>query len=257
VRIVSWNCNGGFRNKRDKICELGADILIVQECENPDQSSAKHYKSSASNYLWIGQSKNKGIGVFARKGLTLQKLDWDKSYSISFNNDLPDISWKTTDLKLFLPFQVNDYLFIAVWTKGSDNEVFSYIGQVWKFLKIHRSDLTHQKVIMIGDFNSNVIWDKQDRWWNHSDVVRELSALKIESLYHAFFNEQQGEETQPTFYMHRKEHKPYHIDYAFCSHEVLQNSSIQIGDAIDWAGLSDHMPLIIDIKEHQSLSTLG
>lgn len=247
--MVSWNCNGGFRKKRDKICDLKADILIVQECESPDQSSDEDYKSWASNYLWIGQSKNKGIGVFAREGLALQHLQWEKSYSLFFNNDLPDIVWQTKDLKLFLPFEVNDYLFIAVWTKGSDKEVFGYIGQVWKFLQIHRADLMNRKVIMMGDFNSNAIWDKLDRWWNHSDVVRELSDIKIESLYHVLFNEQQGEETRPTFYMHRKEKRPYHIDYAFCSHELLQKSSLQIGNATDWIELSDHMPLIIDIEE--------
>jgi len=126
--------------------------------------------------------------------------------------------------------------------------VFSYIGQVWKFLQIHKSDLVGKKVIIIGDFNSNIIWDKLDRWWNHSDVVRELAAIKIESLYHKFFNEQQGAETRPTFYMHRKTHKPYHIDYAFCSSEFLQNSEIQIGEVNDWIKLSDHMPLIIDLK---------
>jgi hypothetical protein len=31
-------------------------------------------------------------------------------------------------------------------------------------------------------------------------VVKELSQMDIESLYHKFTKEQQGKETQPTFY---------------------------------------------------------
>lgn len=249
MKIVSWNCNGGLRNKVDYLNKLNADLLIIQECEDPAQSSNKDYQKWASNHLWLGLSKHRGIGVFARDGLLLKKLNWDRSFKISFSKHSHDVSWKTSDLKLFLPFEVEGYLIIAVWTKGSNKEVFSYIGQFWKFLQIHRYDIADRNVIISGDFNSNVHWEKSDRWWNHSDVVRELAELKIHSLYHTFFDEDQGCETQPTFYMQRKLPKPYHIDYAFCSSGLLGNSAIEIGKAAEWLKVSDHMPLIMDIKD--------
>lgn len=37
MRIVSWNCNGKFREKYRYLLKLQADILVIQECENPSE----------------------------------------------------------------------------------------------------------------------------------------------------------------------------------------------------------------------------
>ena len=43
MRIVTWNCNGAFRKKysRLKIDDKYPDILVIQECENPELSKDK------------------------------------------------------------------------------------------------------------------------------------------------------------------------------------------------------------------------
>ena len=64
MKIISWNCNGAFRKKYILLDSFNADILIIQECENPIESKDSEYKNWASNFLWIGDSKNQGIGVF-------------------------------------------------------------------------------------------------------------------------------------------------------------------------------------------------
>jgi exonuclease III len=61
MKIVSWNCNGAFRKKFEIIQSLAPDIMVIQECEDPEQSSDKQYKSWANNFLWLGANKNKGI----------------------------------------------------------------------------------------------------------------------------------------------------------------------------------------------------
>jgi endonuclease/exonuclease/phosphatase family metal-dependent hydrolase len=110
-------------------------------------------------------------------------------------------------------------------------------------LQINKGNL--QNAIIAGDFNSNVIWDQWDRWWNHSDVVLELEEIGIQSLYHKNSSELQGSETQPTFFLHRNVLKPYHIDYCFAATYFLEKlSSIEVGSFEDWNHLSDHTPII-------------
>ncbi|MEN9538973.1 MAG: hypothetical protein RLZZ126_1208 [Pseudomonadota bacterium] len=112
---------------------------------------------------------------------------------------------------------------------------------------LHRADLSRPETLILGDLNSNVIWDKPDRWWNHSDVVEELHDAGLKSIYHHQTNEREGKETVPTFFLQRNEQKAYHIDYAFASDDCLTRCSISIGDKSKWLHLSDHMPLCVDI----------
>jgi len=44
MRIITWNCNGAFRKKFEPLMAFKADIIIVQECENPLDSGDNHYK---------------------------------------------------------------------------------------------------------------------------------------------------------------------------------------------------------------------
>lgn len=235
MKIVTWNCNGALRKKFHRLDEFNADILIVQECENPVESRNLDYINWAENHLWIGDSKNKGIGVFAKKHIKLTQLNWPNIY-------------KDHTVKHFLPFLADDKdTFLSVWTHQNNSPNFGYIGQLWKYIQTNKDKL--ENATIIGDFNSNKIWDEWDRWWNHSDVVKELSEIGLESLYHKFMNEEQGKETKPTFYLQRKLEKPYHIDFCFAPKKFSDNLlNLVVGNFEDWKEFSDHNPLFIEIK---------
>ncbi len=247
MRIVSWNCNGALRNKLSQLDALNADVLIIQECEDPAHSTS-HYREWAGAYLWKGSSKHKGIGVFPKNGNTVCGLEWHGSFSMpALVGTSAATSWTTASLELFLPFKLNgDQTILSVWTKGDDRRVFSYIGQLWKYLCIHLADLSNSKSIVLGDFNSNAIWDKPDRWWNHSDVVTQLANAGLQSLYHGQSALAQGQETTPTLFLQRNRNKPYHVDYVFASDDILQKSHLEIGRPEEWLHCSDHMPLWVD-----------
>ncbi len=235
MKIIAWNCNGALRKKYESLLDYNAYIHIIQECENPALSKDKKYMDWASNYLWIGDTKNKGVGVFVKHGIKLSKLDWSNAY-------------KDHTVKHFLPCRINDtFNLLAVWTHQNSSPNFGYIGQFWKYLQINKENF--KNIIIAGDFNSNVIWDEWDRWWNHSDVIRELGEINIESLYHKVKKEKQGKESQATFYHQRNLKKPYHIDYCFASKEHSNKiESYDIEPFEKRKHVSDHSPIIMIIK---------
>ncbi len=233
MKIVTWNCNGAFRKKFDCLLQYQADIYIIQECENPLEAKHSKYLAWANNYLWIGDTKNKGLGVFANPETKLEELNWTNN----FNNH---------SVKYFLPCKINnDFDLLAVWTHRNNSPNFGYIGQLWKYLQVNKNKLNG--ALIAGDFNSNAIWDEWDRWWNHSDVVNELKEFGIESIYHKLTGEQHGKESNPTLYFQKNLSRPYHIDYIFGGSKFTAGiKKFEIGQAEDWLKLSDHMPLFYE-----------
>jgi hypothetical protein len=134
--------------------------------------------------------------------------------------------------------------FSAVWAHKNNSPNFGYIGQLWEYLQINKTEL--KESIIIGNFKSNKIWDQWDRWWNHTDVVKELYDLGLQSLYHINHNEQQGKESKPTFFHQRKLNKPYYIDYCFAPNIIVNKLlKFNLGDTLEWIEFSDHIPLIL------------
>lgn len=235
MKIITWNCNGALRKKFEYLLDYEADIHVIQECENPVETKHTAYKNWAENHLWIGDTKNKGIGIFANNSIQLDKLNWSDNY-------------EGQKVKHFLPCRINHaFDLLAVWTHKNNAPTFGYIGQLWKYLQVNKSNFN--KSIILGDFNSNIFWDKRSRWWNHSDVVREFKEIGIESLYHKYWNEEQGQETRHTLFLQKNLEKPYHIDYVFGSVDFQKGlKRMEVGGVKQWLMISDHMPIICEFE---------
>ena len=232
MKIVTWNCNRAFRKKLHRVSDLGADLLVIQECENPAKLGREYdqYREWAGDYLWHGANQNMGLGIFPKNGTHIKRLNW------------PD-----DGLQFFLPCRANDaFNLVGVWTK--DAETHAYIGQLWKYLQINKGKLAASNSVICGDFNSNAFWDRKGRDWNHSDVVHELTQIGIVSHYHHYHGLDHGHEDQPTMFLLKNPEKPYHLDYAFTSRELIPESGeFLIGEPDKWKSLSDHMPLTFTV----------
>ncbi len=234
MKIITWNCNMVFRKKAKYILAYKPDILIVPECENQERLKFAEGLQIPSDIIWYGKNQHKGIGIFSFNDYKLKLLD---CHNPDFKNILP-IS--VTDGK-------TDFILFAIWANNPEDKDGAYVTQIWKALKYYENLLSENKTILIGDFNSNTIWDKPRREGNHSTVVAKLESKKIYSTYHQFYNQEQGKEEHPTLFMYRHKDKPYHIDYCFASIDFIQNlKSVEIGKYEDWSIYSDHKPLIVE-----------
>lgn len=223
MKIVSWNCCGKFREKYKFLTDLDADIYVVQECENPEKYK-EVFESFNINYIWSGENENKGLGVFIKKNIYFCKNDW-KSYC----------------LRNFISLKINgSFDLLCVWA------CHPYIEEYYIYQCIN-IDYYSEKMIIIGDFNSNTKWDKKHGNRNHSAVVSQLKEKNIISAYHFMTNEQQGSEIQNTFFQYRHLDKGHHIDYCFLNADYIKD--FQILDKKKWISYSDHIPILIEIHD--------
>jgi exonuclease III len=236
MKLISWNCQGAFRKKADVILLQNPDILIVQECEHPDKLIFNPETKKPTDFLWFGENKHKGLGIFSYGDYKIELLAEHNS-----------------EIKIIAPISVFggklDFTLFAIWANNPQDKNNQYVEQVWKAINLYENLLENENVILTGDFNSNTIWDRKRRIGNHSDVVEKLEEKNIESIYHKLFNQKQGDENQPTFFLQRNINKPYHIDYCFASKNLIEKiEDFEIGEHNNWINHSDHAPIIAKFK---------
>lgn len=119
MKIISWNCNGKFREKFKDIIEEDADIYVIQECEDPVKAKNDEYKEFAGdNYFWTGNSKDKGLGIFAKEDVALEKI-----------SDLNE-----EDFSNFIALKVNDsFNLLGVWAMPP------YVEMIHDFFDVNKS----------------------------------------------------------------------------------------------------------------------
>ncbi len=222
-----------FRKKADLILAQKPDILIVPECEHPDKLLFNADTKRPTDTLWFGKNQNKGLAIFSYSDFRFEVLEEHNQ-----------------DFQMIIPISVTggsfDFILFAIWANNPKDPDGQYVEQVWKAIHHYDNLLTTKQAVLVGDFNSNTIWDRKYRAGNHSNVVKYLEDKNIFSSYHLYHKQAQGKEQHPTLYMYRHKDKPYHIDYCFVSASLAKKlKSVEIGDYDFWIQYSDHVPVIV------------
>ena len=234
MKIISWNCNMAFRKKAAFILALKPDILIIIECEHPDNLLFAAGTPKPVDSLWFGKNKHKGLAIFSYSNYRFRILE---NHNEEFKMIIPiEVTGEHFNFNLFL-----------IWAYNPNDKDGRYITQIWKAINHYDEMLANKPTMFIGDFNSNTIWDHEKyRLGSHSSVVKLLENKAIFSTYHIYHKQAQGTEEHPTFYLYRHKNKPYHIDYCFVSAGLLKKlQSVVIGEYGYWTKYSDHVPIII------------
>ena len=222
-----------FRKKAGFILTHKPDILVVPECEHPDKLLFPAGTPKPMDSLWFGKNQHKGLAIFSYSNYRFSVLD--------DHNE---------DFKMIIPVSVTggqfDFTLFAIWANNPDDPDGQYVTQVWKAIHHYGTLLRGTRTLLIGDFNSNTIWDRKHRASNHSNVVKLLEDKGILSTYHLYYKQAQGTEEHPTLYMYRHKDKPYHIDYCFVSADMAGRlQSVEVGDFDFWTKHSDHVPVVV------------
>ena len=126
---------------------------------------------------------------------------------------------------------------------------------------------------MCGDFNSNSVFDDEHTYVythrdkdgynkHHTNLDRKLNDLYgLYSVYHNVSGEENGKETQFTFFQARHLNEAFHLDYVYANKKIIGNTTLtkngeklnedshntfEILDFWHWVCLSDHLPLVFE-----------
>lgn len=134
----------------------------------------------------------------------------------------------------------------AVWTAKTDSPKAAF-RQAHEGIDRHKAWILRCPTMIMGDFNANASF--QGTHWK--ELMDRIESLGLVSAYHHFFNEAFGAETRPTYFHRSKQgagSRDPQLDYCFVpSSWASHTDSVKVGAYQDWQGVSDHVPLIVDI----------
>lgn len=225
MKVISWNCNQNFKTKYHAIACYDADILVLQECELLPEDFLPKY-----NNHWLGLNKNKGMSVFSK-----------------IQNKISDIY---CDKYIYaLPIEFVDFNLLAVWSFNHRAEKFGVdkSGYLIEAINYYKEWLdSKSKGLILGDFNHSSVWDKKMLPINtFFNLEEQLNKSNFHSIYHKYFFELNGTESNPTLYWRKnKEHK-YHIDYMFS--KGFETKDFFLSSFDETIEHSDHMFLVASL----------
>lgn len=226
MRVATWNCCGKFRQKAQHVASLKPDILAVQEVEalGAAPKFSGDFQPTFSHRAVL-RPLRKSIGMFSYTDTSLEALcvmSGVRCYRARHHEH---------------QFQV-----MAVWTSVSAKGTQDY-HQLHEALDHHDGWIRQMPTIVLGDFNQSACY----KGWPTLQTL--LDGLGLASAYHNFFHEDFGKETRPTHFHHGKEEKPFHLDYCFLPKEwIPMIDRVEVGTYSEWGQISDHVPLIVDLK---------
>ena len=232
MKLVSWNCKKGLNSKEKykKLIELSPEIAVIQESFHPREfkDDFKYHDS-----IWVGENKDKGLGVSV--------LSFSKDYQISMLVEEVKYEW-------IFPIRVSgkeNFTILAVWTKRMSGS--SYGKVLHTALQEYANFMNNGPVIIVGDFNLDKRVSSSYRGIGYKPIIDLFNSFKLTSCYHHFNKEEFGSESSATYYHYGKSDRPFHLDYCLVSREILQvTQQFYIGGADEYAGFSDHLPLVLE-----------
>ena len=222
MKIISYNIHHCTQEKVDSVLRMQADIYILPEMSHPQKLRIPNGFMA----YWRGNIETKGLGIVFRKDLECYVPDW------TVNSQC-----------YFLPLIAEKKLIIGAWpTKRPSNEPKGYPQIALDGLAEYASRFEAYPTLIAGDFNLYNGQQDETEMYSLKKVVSFLRQYGMTSIYHYWYGEEMGKESQATYYHQFKKDQQFFLDYTF--------SNIPVKDYIlfDWnPRFSDHVAQCIEI----------
>lgn len=238
--------------KLDIVLErLHSDVLVLCECADAATLSNKYSGPAPwTSMAWAGKVPDPPKNP--DKGLAVMTFG---DYRIAAERPVaPVMEWVVlADIVGPVTFSL-----IAIWAmnhRASNIKAFPQSNpQPVAALNTYWTD-DSGPTVLAGDFNHNVSWDSGMAFAKqHARTLDAAKRADLVSAYHHHFSEPQGAETIPTLHWRGAGQKTFHIDYASIPAKWLPRlQAVTPGDKKDWidSGMSDHVPLVVDLADHE------
>ncbi len=217
IRIVTWNCcHRPDAASHPEVKKLQPDVLVLQEAQTGVAGA------------WCAVLPDRGIAVEERRGFRVEPIA-----------DLPMLA----ALLVRVRCEAISFPVLGVWAQKKP----AYTANVERALDAALEKVRGEELVIAGDFNAMVTPRYPLESRQALALFRRLEQLGLKSVWHAARNRTHGEDEEPTYFHRRSREAPFHIDYCFVP-KPWRVVSAEIGDAETWGGLSDHLPLIVDLE---------
>lgn len=227
LRLAAWNCAGRFHKKARILDAHAPDILVLSETPEDCVSNL----GGGASGVWAGAHPGYGLAVLGMNGWKIEKVDI------------------VVEEQIFLPVRASrgpeEQFLIGVCVKKDGD----YVGPTFRALTTLSPFISEAGAILAGDFNQSVKFDLRrspDRHFRR--VLNLMDRLGLVSAWHHRLNENFGLEETPTYFHQWRENNAFHIDYVFVP-DRIGISAVTLGTYEEFvaAGVSDHVPLIVDL----------
>ncbi|WP_068269120.1 hypothetical protein [Aldersonia kunmingensis] len=236
-----------LHRKTHLLAALEPTIAVLPESSSSAQTKSALEAIGATSVAWIGGNPNKGLSVAAFG-------DWQLRIDGSYD---PGYQW-------VMPVHVTGPAHIrmlAVWDmnhRGSGYQSALDFGSCRASIAHYEEFLSGDAdlVLISGDFNNSVNWDKPTKRAKFGDFMDELESRGFASAYHLQRGSERGNEADATLWWTRNSDKPYHIDYTFVSRPDAIDR-VDVGAHSEWLAHSDHSPMTIDLRIQTRAANAG
>lgn len=238
MKVLSWNCHYEFgkkegltNEKTELIMQFGTDVLLIQECTKQEFDRMKRSFKFRNWYNDDREDSVLGTAIFSN--------NWEIAFPERFNRNFRYV------IPYTLKRDERELALYSVWIKAPFDGSGDYAKILCDAMKYYQPK---SNALVMGDFNVGANTEHPERY---AELIRELGRLGLRNAAEGTANE------YANTHWNMRTANYYQNDYCFCTRDIPtvsftlpeEGNWISEGNAIAWAGLSDHCPICAEIPD--------